>query len=212
MRSSAWTCRRWDASDRSWSAPISPWPGGTTKQPNRPGPPHGPGPRPSPRKRPAPTAVATWPTGKPPRGLRRRRTARGGGTRSARRARPVTAGGQRGGAGVAWGRAGYPAAGFGGGRCLAEQLSRAARARLGARAVAGRREQRGGAPPRRTARALEALRPGAAGRSNRDIAAELFISPKTASVHVSNILAKLGVGSRGEAAAMAYRQHLLDDS
>jgi DNA-binding NarL/FixJ family response regulator len=55
------------------------------------------------------------------------------------------------------------------------------------------------------------LRLVAAGRSNRDIAAELFISPKTASVHVSNILGKLGVGSRGEAAAMAYRQHLLDD-
>ena len=34
MRSSAWTCRRWDASDRSWSAPISPRPGGTTKRPN----------------------------------------------------------------------------------------------------------------------------------------------------------------------------------
>ena len=52
----------------------------------------------------------------------------------------------------------------------------------------------------------------AAGRSNRDIAAELFISPKTASVHVSNILGKLGVSSRGEAAATAYQQHLLDDS
>ena len=52
----------------------------------------------------------------------------------------------------------------------------------------------------------------AAGRGNRDIAAELFISPKTASVHVSNILGKLGVSSRGEAAAMAYQQHLLDDS
>jgi Bacterial regulatory proteins, luxR family len=41
---------------------------------------------------------------------------------------------------------------------------------------------------------------------------ELFISPRTASVHVSNILGKLGVISRGEAAATAYRQHLLDDS
>jgi DNA-binding CsgD family transcriptional regulator len=57
-----------------------------------------------------------------------------------------------------------------------------------------------------------ALRLVAAGHSNRDIAAELFISPKTASVHVSNILGKLGVSSRGEAAATAYRQHLLDDS
>ncbi len=40
------------------------------------------------------------------------------------------------------------------------------------------------------------------GRTNREIGAELFISEKTASVHVSNILAKLGVGNRGEAAAI----------
>ncbi|GHF84122.1 AAA family ATPase [Streptomyces filamentosus] len=50
----------------------------------------------------------------------------------------------------------------------------------------------------------------AAGRTNRQIAEELFISPKTASVHVSNILAKLGVSGRGEAAAMAHRLRLLD--
>jgi Response regulator containing a CheY-like receiver domain and an HTH DNA-binding domain len=43
------------------------------------------------------------------------------------------------------------------------------------------------------------------GHSNRDIAEALFISAKTASVHVSNILAKLGVGGRGEAAATAHR-------
>jgi DNA-binding CsgD family transcriptional regulator len=41
------------------------------------------------------------------------------------------------------------------------------------------------------------------GRTNRQIAAQLFISEKTASVHVSNILAKLGVRNRGEAAALA---------
>ncbi len=45
----------------------------------------------------------------------------------------------------------------------------------------------------------------AAGRSNPQIAGALFISPKTASVHVSNILAKLGVASRVEAAAVAHR-------
>ena len=43
------------------------------------------------------------------------------------------------------------------------------------------------------------------GRSNPQIAAELFISRKTASVHVSNILAKLGVSGRIEAAAVANR-------
>jgi DNA-binding NarL/FixJ family response regulator len=57
----------------------------------------------------------------------------------------------------------------------------------------------GGQPPGSlglTAREIEVLRLVAAGRSNRDIAAELFISAKTASVHVSNILAKLGAVSR----------------
>ena len=54
------------------------------------------------------------------------------------------------------------------------------------------------------------LRLVAAGRSNRDIATELFISAKTASVHVSNILSKLGVTSRGEAAAAAHRLRLFD--
>jgi len=40
------------------------------------------------------------------------------------------------------------------------------------------------------------------GRSNPEIAKELFISPKTASVHVSNILAKLGSAGRVEAATL----------
>jgi len=61
-----------------------------------------------------------------------------------------------------------------------------------------------------TERELEVLRLVAAGRSNREIAAELFISPKTASVHVSNILGKLGVASRGEAAAKAHTLRLFD--
>ncbi len=63
-----------------------------------------------------------------------------------------------------------------------------------------------------TAREFEVLRLVAAGRSNREIATELFISAKTASVHVSNILGKLGVASRGEAAAAAHRLRLFDDS
>jgi DNA-binding CsgD family transcriptional regulator len=45
----------------------------------------------------------------------------------------------------------------------------------------------------------------AAGRTNKQIGQELFITPKTASVHVSRILAKLGVAGRGEAAAVAHR-------
>ena len=61
-----------------------------------------------------------------------------------------------------------------------------------------------------TARELEVLRLVAAGRSNREIASELFISAKTASVHVSNILSKLSVTSRGEAAATAHRLRIFD--
>jgi DNA-binding NarL/FixJ family response regulator len=53
------------------------------------------------------------------------------------------------------------------------------------------------------------LRLLARGRSNRQIGEELFISGKTASVHVSNILAKLGASSRTEAVAIAYRQGLI---
>ncbi len=56
-----------------------------------------------------------------------------------------------------------------------------------------------------TEREREILALLAAGRSNPQIAEALFISPKTASVHVSNILAKLGVDSRVEAAAVAHR-------
>jgi DNA-binding CsgD family transcriptional regulator/tetratricopeptide (TPR) repeat protein len=56
-----------------------------------------------------------------------------------------------------------------------------------------------------TPREREVLALLVGGRSNRQIAEQLFISEKTASVHVSNILAKLGVHSRLEAAAMAHR-------
>jgi DNA-binding CsgD family transcriptional regulator len=56
-----------------------------------------------------------------------------------------------------------------------------------------------------TPREAEVLALVAAGCSNRQIAQALFISPKTASVHVSNILAKLGVAGRVEAAVIAHR-------
>ena len=91
-------------------------------------------------------------------------------------------------------------------------LARRARIRLG-------RDDGGGVAPVAssgdgelglTERELEVLRLVAEGRSNREIAGELFISPKTASVHVSNILGKLGVASRGEAAAKAHSLRLFD--
>ncbi|MFF3990876.1 AAA family ATPase [Streptomyces sp. NPDC001797] len=60
-----------------------------------------------------------------------------------------------------------------------------------------------------TARERDVLRLLALGRSNRQIGEELFITGKTASVHVSNILAKLGAASRTEAVAIAYRERLI---
>ncbi|MFC6061346.1 LuxR C-terminal-related transcriptional regulator, partial [Streptomyces ochraceiscleroticus] len=63
-----------------------------------------------------------------------------------------------------------------------------------------------------TPREQDVLRLVAVGRSNRQIADALFISPKTASVHVSNILAKLGVSGRGEAGALAHRLRLFPDA
>jgi DNA-binding NarL/FixJ family response regulator len=53
-----------------------------------------------------------------------------------------------------------------------------------------------------TGREREVLRLVGLGRTNREIGTELFIAEKTASVHVSNILAKLGATNRGEAAAI----------
>jgi DNA-binding CsgD family transcriptional regulator/tetratricopeptide (TPR) repeat protein len=61
-----------------------------------------------------------------------------------------------------------------------------------------------------TAREREVLRLVAEGQSNSRIAQSLFISPKTASVHVSRIIAKLEVSNRVEAAAVAHRLGLLD--
>ena len=60
---------------------------------------------------------------------------------------------------------------------------------------------------RLTPREREVLDLLATGASNKTIAADLFISEKTVSVHVSNMLAKLGVANRGEAAALA--RHLV---
>ena len=56
-----------------------------------------------------------------------------------------------------------------------------------------------------TPREREVLRLLVEGRSNPEIAAALFVSPRTAETHVTHILAKLGVTSRAEAAAHAVR-------
>ena len=51
----------------------------------------------------------------------------------------------------------------------------------------------------------------AAGRTNRQIAEALYISPRTAGVHVSRILAKLGATTRGEAAAAGRLAGVIDE-
>jgi DNA-binding CsgD family transcriptional regulator len=62
-----------------------------------------------------------------------------------------------------------------------------------------------------TARELEVLPLLAAGRSNAEIAQILVISPRTAGVHVSRILRKLGAGRRAQVAGLARQSGLLDD-
>jgi DNA-binding NarL/FixJ family response regulator len=59
-----------------------------------------------------------------------------------------------------------------------------------------------------TQRELEVLKRLCDGHTNRQIASELFITEKTVGAHVSNILTKLDVNNRGEAAAAAHRLRL----
>ena len=60
-----------------------------------------------------------------------------------------------------------------------------------------------------TARELEVLRLVTTGKTNRAIAAELFLSEKTVARHVSNIFGKLGLSSRAAATAYAYEHDLV---
>jgi DNA-binding CsgD family transcriptional regulator len=92
-----------------------------------------------------------------------------------------------------------------GARPLAAAVARRLRA-LGVRGLMrGPRPTTRANPAKLTARELEVLGLLVEGRSNRQIAERLFISNKTASVHVTNLLAKLGAHSRLEAAATARR-------
>ncbi|MEA2310714.1 MAG: hypothetical protein QOE28_682 [Solirubrobacteraceae bacterium] len=59
-----------------------------------------------------------------------------------------------------------------------------------------------------TARELEVLELVGQGMTNRQIAEQLFIAPKTAGLHVSHILAKLGVSNRTQAAEVAHRARI----
>lgn len=102
-------------------------------------------------------------------------------------------------------------------RELGDQAREVAHA-LGATPLLDRLRAQGSTPARAdgpgsdtlTARESEILALVAEGRSNGEIGKQLFISAKTVSVHVSNILAKLGASGRTEAAAIARRRGLLD--
>jgi DNA-binding CsgD family transcriptional regulator len=101
-------------------------------------------------------------------------------------------------------------------REVGDQAREVAR-RMGAQPLLDRLRAQGSSPARAdgpasdtlTAREAEILALVAEGRSNGEIGKQLFISAKTVSVHVSNILGKLGAAGRTEAAAIARRRGLL---
>ena len=80
-------------------------------------------------------------------------------------------------------------------------------ARLDAREALG--DSKPALPAGLTSREAEVLRLVARGLTNNEIAAELFLSPKTVSRHLSNIYTKIGVSSRASATAFAVDHHLL---
>lgn len=82
---------------------------------------------------------------------------------------------------------------------------RAAPAERDVAVLLGDERPAGGLSPRE----VEVLRLVAAGRSNPEIAATLVLSEKTVARHLSNIFAKLDVGSRTAAAAFAFEHHLV---
>jgi DNA-binding CsgD family transcriptional regulator len=92
-----------------------------------------------------------------------------------------------------------------------EALARRARIELGAPAAEPEPEPSPAAAFGISEREFDVLALVAEGRTNRQIADALFISVKTAGTHVSSILRKLDVATRGEAAAVAVRAGLLSD-
>ena len=92
-----------------------------------------------------------------------------------------------------------------------ERLARRGRVDIGVAAAPAPAAGGTDGGPGLTPRESEVLALVAEGRTNRQIGEALFISEKTASVHVSRLLAKLGASNRGEAAAAARRAGLLTE-
>ena len=133
-----------------------------------------------------------------------------------RQAEALAAAGSTDAAEVAAGEAGELAGRMGAAPLLGEieALIRRARLRISANATHPAPDSASATPAAEdpfglTAREREVLQLVADGRSNTEIAGELFISRATASVHVSNILSKLGVATRVQAAALAHRRGLV---
>ncbi|MFN2451502.1 MAG: response regulator [Candidatus Dormibacteria bacterium] len=100
--------------------------------------------------------------------------------------------------------------------CSREELADAVRRVAGGESLLdpevlrGRRPRPGGGGERElTARELEVLQLMAGGRSNGQIAVQLFVSENTVKTHVSNILAKLGAADRAGAVSTAHKQRLI---
>ena len=135
-----------------------------------------------------------------------------------RAAEALTAAGEREAAGAAAAEARVTAERLGAAWLAAEVSGLIARGRLPAGGGAGAAEANGAGadgageaaedPFGLTPRERQVLAALARGATNREIAEELFMAEKTASVHVSRILSKLDVRSRTEAAVVAHRHGL----
>jgi DNA-binding CsgD family transcriptional regulator len=92
------------------------------------------------------------------------------------------------------------------------EAARATFERLGAApALAGAAAVGAAYPDGLTAREVEVLRLVAQGLTDKEVGAQLYISPRTVDGHLRNIFAKAGVSTRSALAAYAARQHLLAD-
>ncbi|GAA1854967.1 response regulator [Actinomadura bangladeshensis] len=93
-------------------------------------------------------------------------------------------------------------------RCGASQLDPAVQRRLVEAVAAGERPRRAGLPDGLTRREAEVLALIAQGRSNGEIAGDLFISEATVKTHINNLFAKANLRDRAQAVTYAYKHGL----